>query len=387
MYRNKLLFLFLLIVVKSLSQDAVHNYGTIQIHETGMVGFHINLINDGTFDQNQGLVGFYEENNPLTISGAFNPVFHDTEIAVENGLFLETPIAVTNNFNFITGHVITSRANKSIFLNFTDNAFYVGENYLSMLDGYAAVTNMDTFTFPVGNNDRLRPLTIESESTNPLAKCAYFFEDPNTPMFFENGFNTDALESDFLSISTQEFWKVEGNQPSKITLTWDALSNIIVLGEFITDLKVVGWSKLENQWVNLGNTNVEGGMEYGSLTSDTFIPNEYEIITIGGNDDIIETLSTIQLDNYFMTPNGDGKNDYLVIEGIENSPNNTLQIFNRYGVMVYSKTNYTNEFNGESNISSAVVKRSSGLASGVYFYIITLNTLRQKHQGYLYISQ
>lgn len=385
---NSKLFLFFLITNTVLvAQDAVHNYGTIQIHETGMVGFHINLINDGTFDQNQGLVGFYKENNPLTISGAFNPVFYDAEIAVENGLFLEASIGVTNNFNFITGHVITPRANQGIFLNFMDGAFYVGENSLSMLDGYAAITNMDTFTFPVGNNDRLRPLTIESEFTNPLAKCAYFFEDPNTPMFFENGFNTDALESDFLSISTQEFWKVEGNQPSKITLTWDALSNIIVLGEFITDLKVVGWSKLDNQWVNLGNTNVEGGMEYGSLTSDTFIPNEYEIITIGGNDDITETLSTIQLDNYFMTPNGDGKNDYLVIEGIENSPNNTLQIFNRYGVMVYSKTNYNNEFNGESNISSAVVKRSSGLASGVYFYIITLNTLRQKHQGYLYVSQ
>lgn len=325
--------------------------------------------------------------NFLTISGAFNPVFYDTEIAVENGLFLETPIAITNNFNFITGHVITPRSNQGVFLNFMDGAFYVGENNLSMLDGYAAITNMDTFTFPVGYNDKIRPLTIESEAVNPLAKCAYFFEDPNTPMFFKNGFNTDALESDFLSISTQEFWKIEGNQPSKITLTWNALSNITVLGELITDLKVVGWSKLDNQWVNLGNTNVEGGLEYGSLTSDTFMPNEYEIITIGGNNDLFETLSTIQLDNYFMTPNGDGKNDYLVIEGIENSPNNTLQIFNRYGVMIYSKTNYNNEFNGESNISSAVIKRSSGLASGVYFYIITLNTLRQKHQGYLYISQ
>ncbi|PCJ97461.1 MAG: hypothetical protein COA50_04710 [Flavobacteriaceae bacterium] len=370
-----------------MSQDAVHNYGTIQIHDTGIIGFHMNLINDGTFDQNLGLVGFYEENNSLTVSGAFNPVFYDTEIAIENGLFLETTVTVTNNFNFITGHVVTPRADQSIFLNFRDNAFYVGQNSLSMQDGYAAITNMDTFTFPVGYNDRLRPLTIASESINVFAKCAYFFEDPNASMFFENSFNTDALESDFLSVSTQEFWKIEGDQLSKVTLTWDTLSNIIVLGELITDLKVVGWSKLEEQWVNLGNTNVVGGLEYGSLTSDTFIPNEYEIITIGGNNDIFETLSTIQLDNYFMTPNGDGKNDYLVIEGLENSPNNTLQIFNRYGVMVYSRANYTNEFNGESNISSAVLNRSSGLESGVYFYIITLNTLKQKHQGYLYLSK
>ena len=47
---------------------------------------------------------------------------------------------------------------------------------------------------------------------------------------------------------------------------------------------------------------------------------------------MLETFETIELDNYYMTPNGDGQNDVLTIEGIENSPNNSLQIFNRYGV-------------------------------------------------------
>jgi gliding motility-associated-like protein len=153
----------------------------------------------------------------------------------------------------------------------------------------------------------------------------------------------------------------------------------------MSDLKVVGWSKTANHWVNLGNTAVEGGMAYGSITSETFVPNEYEIITIGGNDDNLETFTTIDLDNYFMTPNGDGQNDVLALEGIEASPNNQIEIFDRYGVLVYSKNNYQNDFNGQSNRDSAI-KRGSGLASGIYFYIITMHDLRQKHQGYLYIS-
>ena len=72
---------------------------------------------------------------------------------------------------------------------------------------------------------------------------------------------------------------------------------------------MVGWSVVDKIWVNLGSTNVEGDFSNGSVTSEEFIPNDYEILTIGGNSDILETLSNITLDNYYMTPNGDGIND------------------------------------------------------------------------------
>jgi gliding motility-associated-like protein len=193
------------------------------------------------------------------------------------------------------------------------------------------------------------------------------------------------VETDLLSISEYEFWHLEGSVASTVTLTWNEESNAGLLGDFITDLKVVGWSVDQRQWVNLGNINVEGDFNNGSITSEEFIPNAYAILTIGGNNDLLETLDNITLDNYYMTPNGDGVNDNLVIEGIETSPNNALQIFNRYGVMVYSKINYANEFDGISNVNG-VISKNSGLASGIYYYIITLNELNRKHQGYLYLT-
>ncbi|WP_299535109.1 gliding motility-associated C-terminal domain-containing protein [Ulvibacterium sp.] len=367
------------------AQEAIHNYGALQLHDGTSVGFHLNLINDGDLNQDVGLVGFYGDSESLNVSGIKAPVFFDTEIAVDNGLLLDVPMYVANNTNFISGHIITPKNDTRFFLNFLDNAFYVGENDISMVDGYAAATNTDSFTFPVGDNDRLRTLRIESAATNALAKCAYFYEDPNTSQSLGKGFSTTQKTTSYISISQREFWKLESDMPSRVTLTWNAQSNINALGEFLSDLKVVGWSKTENQWVNLGNTQVEGSMASGSVTSEEFVPNDYEIITIGGNDDLTETFETIELDNYFLTPNGDGKNDFLVLEGIEKSPNNTLQIFDRYGVLVYSKTNYTNEFNGISN-QGAILNKNAGLASGVYFYIITMNDLRQKHQGYMYVS-
>ncbi|MEO0528148.1 MAG: gliding motility-associated C-terminal domain-containing protein [Bacteroidota bacterium] len=370
----------------ALGQDAVHNYGTIQVHETALVGFHTDLINDGTFDENMGLVGFYGENKSISISGAFTPVFFDTEVATDDGFFLQTSLGVTNNVNFISGNVITPRDQTDIALNFLDDSFFVGERDLSKIDGFGAIINTSSFTFPVGDDIRLRPLTLTSNTVNDLAKCAYFFEDPNEPSTFDTRFDTDIMDVDIRVVSTREFWVLQGQVLSTVTLSWDDRSDIIVLGETLNDLKVVGWSKTEEQWVNLGNTSVGGSFDSGTITSDTFVPDDYEIITLGGNNDILETLDIVELDNYFLTPNGDGLNDFLIIEGIENSPNNSLQIFNRFGRLVYKKDNYVNEFNGRANVNG-VIDKNAGLPAGIYFYIIALNDLQQKHQGYMYIAQ
>ncbi|WP_291867710.1 gliding motility-associated C-terminal domain-containing protein [Maribacter sp.] len=381
----KTIIVFLLLQNTIVAQDAVHNFGNIKVHSGTAVGFHLDLVNDGMFNKNLGLVGFYGYDKSLTISGSNTPVFYDSEVLVDYNLYLETPIEILNNTNLITGDIVTPRNNTDIHINFINDAFYIGENLVSKVDGYASITNKDSFIFPIGVANRLRTLTLESEATNAFAKCAYFYEDPNEPSTFNDNFDTDAKGPDFFQVSTKEFWHLESDIPSKVTLTWDTYSEINTLAEFLTDLKVIGWSKSLQHWVNLGNSTVQGGYTYGSVTSEIFVPNEYSIITIGGNDDLLETYNILELDNYYMTPNGDGINDVLVIDGIEESKDNNLQIYNRYGVMVFSKDNYTNEFGGYSN-RTAVIKKNDGLASGIYFYIITLNNLRQKHQGYLYLT-
>jgi len=367
------------------AQEAIHNFGSLKIHSDAMVGFHANLINDGAFDENEGLAGFYREEEQLTISGSSNPIFYDAEIITPMGLILETSMGIINNGNLITGDIFTPKNQSSVSSDFLNNSFYTGESGVSKVNGYAGLTNKESFTFPVGDNKRIRTLRIESMAINATAKCAYFFEDPNAPKSLSSSFSTQKRASNFISVSDKEFWVLEGDVPSRVTLSWDALSDVQALGEYLSDLKVVGWHKLDQQWVNLGNIDIQGGRDYGTVTSDIFVPSDYEIITIGGNDDAMETFESIELDNYYLTPNGDGQNDILRIGGIERSPNNNIQIFNRYGVLVYSKDNYQNDFDGHSNRKEAI-KRSSGLESGIYFYIITLNDLRQKHQGYLYIS-
>ncbi|MEO9512750.1 MAG: gliding motility-associated C-terminal domain-containing protein [Flavobacteriaceae bacterium] len=376
--------LFLLISAIATSQEAVHNFGNLQFHGTVSVGFHIDLIDDGVFNQNTGLTGFYST-HPMTITGSSHPIFEDMEVIAENGLFLDTWVGVANNLNFVIGDIASSKNNSDNYFNFINSAFYTGSGDLTHINGYAGAANKQLITFPVGDGDRIRHLTITSNGINDLAKCAYYFEDPNNPVALAAQFSTDNTDFDDLQVSQVEFWTLESDQPSVITITWDINSDANQLVESAESLLVVGWSKSENRWERLGNSSVSGNLQAGSITSDTFTPNDYEIITLGGTDDLLEPFTVLELDNYFLTPNNDGVNDFLLIDGIENVPNNLLNIYNRYGVLVYSKLNYTNDFNGKSNRSS-VISRDSGLSSGIYFYILTVNDTKEKFQGYLYIS-
>ena len=99
----KIILVFLLLQNTLVAQNAVHNFGTIQIHNGTSVGFHIDLVNDGTFNKNLGLVGFYGYDKSLTVSGNNIPVFYDAEVVVDYNLYLETPIEIVNNGNLITG--------------------------------------------------------------------------------------------------------------------------------------------------------------------------------------------------------------------------------------------------------------------------------------------
>ena len=71
-----------------------------------------------------------------------------------------------------------------------------------------------------------------------------------------------------------------------------------------------------------------------------------------------------------ITPNGDGENDLWVITGIQNYPNNTVQLFDKWGDMVYEQKNYNNDWHGQGS-------HGEELPSGTYFYLIKLNGYNQ----------
>ncbi|MFD1614218.1 T9SS type B sorting domain-containing protein [Gelatiniphilus marinus] len=85
-----------------------------------------------------------------------------------------------------------------------------------------------------------------------------------------------------------------------------------------------------------------------------------------------------------FSPNGNGKNEFFYIDCINNYPNNELQIYNRWGNVVYVKEGYNNTFNGISN-GRAVVNKNEKLPVGTYYYILDLGDGSKPRAGWLYI--
>lgn len=73
-----------------------------------------------------------------------------------------------------------------------------------------------------------------------------------------------------------------------------------------------------------------------------------------------------------LSPNGDDKNDVWEIELATSYPQNIVQIFNRWGNLVWSATGYDNNeiaWDGVSNVKSYVLNENVALPDGTYYYI------------------
>ncbi|MFN8394500.1 MAG: PKD domain-containing protein [Bacteroidia bacterium] len=77
------------------------------------------------------------------------------------------------------------------------------------------------------------------------------------------------------------------------------------------------------------------------------------LVILAGVPDIPNTFS----------PNGDGVNDVFEIRNIDAFPDNTLEVFNRWGNKVYEKDKYHNEWDGRN------WKNDQVLPDGAYFFV------------------
>jgi hypothetical protein len=282
------------------SQTAFYNTGSLQMHEGALVGFHTNLINNGSFTSNKGLTGFYGTDE-IVISGKNKIVFHDVEVAVDNGVYLETSLEITNSQNFIVGNISTPTNDSKVSLEFSGEAIFVGESNNTYVDGYASVSSDSDFTFPIGDDSRLRTMSIAKNTSDKKYTGAYFFENANNV----SNFDSKTKEYAVGKVSEKEYWNLKGNGEVSVTLTWDEASNISNLTNSLNELRVIGWSKEKNKWVNLGNFEVSGDRNQGSLTSLLFTPNDYEVITFGTKyDGPIDSIDNgHELDSRIITTN------------------------------------------------------------------------------------
>jgi gliding motility-associated-like protein len=115
------------------------------------------------------------------------------------------------------------------------------------------------------------------------------------------------------------------------------------------------------------------------------IPDYLEVNNHTVSEDDLEIFSAV-------SPNGDGDNDVFVIRNIESYPDNTVSIYNRWGVAVYEVDGYGKDNKFFKGISEGriTIKQQDELPVGTYFYIVRYKNRageQKQRSGYLYINR
>ncbi len=164
--------------------------------------------------------------------------------------------------------------------------------------------------------------------------------------------------------------------------------------------------EIDDPYNDLPNTDGDGEVDYRDTDDDgDGIPSRDEDLNNDGNyanDDsngngIPEYLDPNAVEDEIevfnvITPNDDGIHDVLTITGLEDYPDNSIRIYNRWGVLVYGTQAYNtqgNVFNGTSE-GRVTVDSDRKLPVGTYFYILDYkNNIgeNKSRSGYLYINR
>lgn len=131
-----------------------------------------------------------------------------------------------------------------------------------------------------------------------------------------------------------------------------------------TDQSEIGQAVIESRTWDFGDgtirTSTNPDHQYASSGVFTIT---LTVTDANGCASVAEATVTVAFDLRIpegFSPNGDGINDLFVIRGLEAFPGSTLQIFNRWGGVVFETTRYNNDWDGDN------------LPAGTYFYILKL---------------
>ena len=397
---------------------SVSNEGLIIIHgnfentasgqytNDGEVIFHGNFKNDGitTFSPDKNGYTRFEGTSQQKIEGSVPADFYDVLFNNPNGTATQPAfqlfgdISISGNADFYEGIVKDDEFGGII--TFENNATHTNVSDESHVDGYVVKNGSTEFTYPIGDQDtasnaryyRYAAISAPGEDASSF-KGKYVYTNSNTLYSHDN--KVGAIEI----INDKEYWIIEkegGEADVLLTLSWDTSTTTPagIVAEPYEDIRIVRWED-RSQLSEPGIWRDEGGVAdpiTGTITTSVEI-DEYGVFTLARIKHDVALPGDVVVYNG-VTPNGDGENDYFIIDHLKDFPENTVEIYNRWGVKVFETKGYDqngNVFKGYSE-GRVTVNKNEMLPSGTYFYVIEYLYDREgesrmvKETGYLYLS-
>ncbi len=170
----------------------------------------------------------------------------------------------------------------------------------------------------------------------------------------------------------------------------------VLLNDTLNDESVsLGDVILTSTPTNQLTVNTDGSVTVAQETEQGTYTIEYTICEVGNPDNCDTATVTVIVEaievNQMLTPNGDLKNDFLFIRGLQYVKSSSIKIFNRWGTLVFEGQNYdnvNNVFDGRVRGKSAL-SVNDYLPAGIYFYIFNYETEQGSftNSEYIYLSR
>lgn len=272
-------------------------------------------------------------------------------------------------------------------LLFEDGSGFIGGSDGSHVAARAIKSGNGSFEFPVGDGGYYRPAILSGhQGVSGSFGVSYHYEGPGDE--YPLGSVGGAIDV----VDSSEYWVVErlaGSGTVLLTLGWDEITTPPdILAGPLSDLHIVRWDEGLGQWVDEGGAvnEVEGTVTTTALENfGVFTLARIESGIIIGDESIYNLI----------TPNGDGRNDYFMIDDLDKMPNNTVEIYNGMAQKVFETDDYDTTGNVFDGFSKSGLTLGGGnlLPVGTYYYVITYDydngtsVERLKKVGYLYLEE
>ena len=335
--------------------------------------FYGNYHNEGLFSYTtnsttgyvvfEGLMGGLQN-----ISGASPSSFYDVlfnKSGVEHAFHLTNDIENAGTVNLTNGVVWMDKENGGAFV-FLKGAKHINTSDHSHVNGEVTKIGNETFKYPVGDGGYYRFAGISAPANVAETYTGeYVLENSNTK--YPHKDRTGIIQQ----INDQEYWII--NQTTKtensvlVTLSWDKRTTPQSLIQNPQTLHIVRWDEKQNLWVD------EGGLvDESNNTVTTPVQVEgFGIFTLGAIKEKDLNLGDVVI-YQGVTPDGDGMNDYFIIDNINYFPNNHVSIYNRWGRKVYETSSYDSNGNVFKGYAEGVdvVGKGEMLPTGTYYYVV-----------------
>ncbi|MDM1384181.1 gliding motility-associated C-terminal domain-containing protein [Myroides marinus] len=368
------------------------------VKNDGTVYYYSNFNNDNIYDHSNNVKSskavfthFENSTGVQHITGDKLSNFYDVELnntTSDMAFDLKNEMNVRGSVDFKDG-IIKVDSLKGM-LTFHQGAKALKPTDNSHAEGYVEKIGNEEFQYPKGDKGLYRYARITApDHVKDAYEGKYNLDD-------KNFFRARNAKSGVIDILDQrEYWTIDkGSDNSEgnimLTLSWDERTTpkeLLVNPE--KELHIVRWDAKQQLWVDEGGVVDLANKE---ITTPATVKG-YGFFTLATVKTDLLLDGDIVIYN-LVTPDGDGKNDYFIIDNINKFPNNSVEIYNRWGVKVYDTKNYDsagNVFRGYSD-GRVTINKGEKLPTGTYFYIVNYEFKDKsgsrmiKKSGYLHLE-